>query len=85
MFTTLKEFILNTPEIISRIFIAVKVLFYTVLCSEFLGLAGLMAFLVYDNSETVVYMFLSAIAKVMNPIVTVFYKEHDYEAVEYII
>lgn len=76
---------MNTPEIISRIFITAKVLFYTVLCSEYIGVAGLMAFLVYDNSETVVYMFLSAIAKVMSPIVTVFYKEMDYEAVEYII
>lgn len=81
----MKEFILNTPEIISRIFLTAKVLFYTYLCSEFLGLAGLIAFLVYDNSETVVYMFLSAIAKVMSPIVAVFYKEKDYEAVEYII
>lgn len=85
IYKTIYEFIMNTPEIISRIFITLKVLFYTVLCSEFLGLAGLMAFLVYDNSETVVYMFLSAIAKVMSPIVTVFYKEKDYEAVEYII
>jgi hypothetical protein len=73
IFSTLKEFLMNTPEIISRIFITVKVLFYTVLCSEYIGIAGLMAFLVYDNSETVVYMFLSAIAKVMSPIVTVFY------------
>ena len=85
IFSTLKEFLMNTPEIISRIFITVKVLFYTVLCSEYIGIAGLMAFLVYDNSETVVYMFLSAIAKVMSPIVTVFYKEMDYEAVEYVI
>ena len=85
IFTTMKEFILNTPEIISRIFLTAKVLFYTYLCSEFLGLAGLMAFLVYDNSETVVYMFLSAIAKVMSPIVAVFFKEKDYEAVEFII
>ena len=30
-------------------------------------------------------MFLSVIAKVMSPIVTVFYKEMDYEAVEYVI
>ena len=29
-------------------------------------------------------MFLSAIAKVMSPIVAVFYKEKNYEAVEYI-
>ena len=85
IFSTLKEFLMNTPEIISRIFITVKVLFYTVLCSEYIGIAGLMAFLVYDNSETVVYMFLSVIAKVMSPIVTVFYKEMDYEAVEYVI
>lgn len=85
IFSTMKEFILNTPEIISRIFITLKVMFYTILCSEYLGLAGLMAYLVYDNSETVVYMFLSAIAKVMSPIVAVFYKEKDYEAVEYII
>ena len=85
IYKTVYEFIMNTPEMISRIFITVKVLFYTVLCSEFLGTAGLMAYLVYDNSETVVYMFLSAIAKVMSPIVTVFYKEKDYEAVSYII
>lgn len=44
-----------------------------------------MAFLVYDNSESLVYMFLSAIGKVMSPIVAVFYKEKDYEAVEYIV
>ena len=79
------EFLKNTPEIISRIFITFKVLFYSVLCADFLGIAGLMAFLVYDNSETVVYMFVSAIAKVMTPIVAVFYKEKDYGAVEYIV
>ncbi|WP_292877367.1 MATE family efflux transporter [Methanobrevibacter sp.] len=45
------EFLKNTPEIISRIFINFKVLFYSVLCADFLGIAGLMAFLVYDNSE----------------------------------
>lgn len=82
---TFFEFISNTPEIISRIFLSVKVMFFTILCSEFLGIAGLMAFLVYDNSESLVYMFLSAIGKVMSPIVAVFYKEKDYEAVEYIV
>lgn len=85
IYKTVYEFMMNTPEIISRIFITIKTIFYTVICSEFIGVAGLMAYLVYDNSETVVYMFLSAIAKVMSPIVTVFYKEKDYEAVEYII
>lgn len=84
-FSTLIEFIKNTPEIISRTFLSAKVVFFTYLSSQFLGIAGLMALLIYDNSETLVYMFLSAIGKVMSPIVAVFYKEKDYEAVEYII
>ena len=49
------------------------------------GVAGLVAFLVYDNSETFVYMFLSGIMKTMSPIVTVLHKERDAEAVRYII
>lgn len=79
------EFVLNTPEIISRLFLTLKIGFYTVLASTFFGSAGLMAFLVYDNSETVVYMFVFAIGKVMSPIVAVFYKEKDYESVEFIV
>lgn len=79
------EFVLNTPEIISRLFLTLKIGFYTVLASTFFGSAGLMAFLVYDNSETVVYMFVSAIGKVMSPIVAVFYKEKDYESVAFIV
>ena len=57
----------------------------TYLCSTYYGVAGLLAFLVYDNSESFIYMFLSGIMKTMSPIVTVLYKEMDYEAVHYII
>ena len=84
-FRTFFEFLRNTPEIISRLFLSIKILFYNILCTHYLGIAGLMAFLVYDNSETLVYMFLSAIGKVMSPIVAVFYKEKDYESVEFIV
>ena len=57
----------------------------TYLCSSYLGVAGLLAFLVYDNSETFVYIFLSGIMKTMSPIVEVLHKERDFEAVQYII
>ena len=57
----------------------------TYLCSTYWGVAGLLAFLVYDNSETFVYIFLSGIMKTMSPIVAVLHKERDYESVKYII
>lgn len=82
---SLKEFVLNTPEVIGKIFFASKMSMLTYLCSTYWGVAGLLAFLIYDNSETFVYMFLSGIMKTMSPIVTVLHKEMDYEAVHYII
>lgn len=85
IFTTLKEILLNTPEVIGKIFFVAKITVLTYLSATYLGAAGLIAFLVYDNSETFVYMFLSGIMKTMSPIVTVFYKETDYDAVIYVI
>ena len=82
---SVKEFILNTPEVIGKIFFAVKMSLITYLCSSSYGVAGLLAFLVYDNSESFVYIFLSGIMKTMSPIVTVFHKEKDAAAVRYII
>lgn len=82
---SIKEFVLNTPEVIGKVFFVVKTSLLTYLCSTYLGVAGLVAFLVYDNSETFVYMFLSGIMKTMSPIVTVLHKERDAEAVRYII
>lgn len=82
---SVKEFILNTPEVIGKIFFATKMSLLTYLCSTYWGVAGLVAFLVYDNSETFVYIFLSGVMKTMSPIVTVLHKEKDYEAVRYII
>ena len=81
----IKEIILNTPEVIGKIFFAMKMSLLTYLCSTYWGVAGLLAFLVYDNSESFVYMFLSGIMKTMSPIVTVLHKEMDYEAVQYVI
>ncbi|WP_407376884.1 MATE family efflux transporter [Methanobrevibacter sp.] len=77
--------ILNTPEVAGKIFFSSQIAILTYLCSTYYGAAGLIAFLVYDNSETLVYMALSGIMKTMSPIVTVFHKEMDYKAVEYII
>lgn len=82
---SLKEFLLNTPEVIGKVFFVVKTSLLTYLCSTYFGVAGLVAFLIYDNSETFVYMFLSGIMKTMSPIVTVLHKEKDATAVRYII
>ena len=82
---SIKEIVLNTPEVIGKIFFSSKTILLTYLCSTHYGVAGLLAFLVYDNSESVVYMFLSGIMKTMSPIVTVLHKEKDYEAVRYTI
>ena len=82
---SLKDIILNTPEVIGKIFFALKISLLTYLSSTYWGVAGLIAFLIYDNSETVVYIFLSGIMKTMSPIVTVLHKEMDFEAVHYII
>lgn len=82
---SIKDIILNTPEVIGKIFFAIKLSLLTYLCSTYWGVAGLLAYLIYDNSDTIVYMFLSGIMKTMSPIVTVLYKEKDFEAVHYII
>lgn len=80
-----KTILLNTPEVVGKIFFSIQMAVFTYLCSTYYGAAGLLAFLVYDNSETFVYIVLSGIMKAMSPIVAVFYKEMDFKAVQYII
>ena len=82
---SIKEIVLNTPEVTGKIFFGSRMVIYTYMCSTYYGAAGLLAYLVYDNSETFVYIALSAIMKTMSPIVAVFYKEMDYRAVQYIV
>ena len=80
-----KTILFNTPEVVGKIFFSIQMAVFTYLCSTYYGAAGLIAFLVYDNSETFVYIVLSGIMKAMSPIVAVFYKEMDFKAVQYII
>ena len=80
-----KKIVLNTPEVVGKIFFSTQMAVFSYLCSTYYGAAGLLAFLVYDNSETFVYIVLSGIMKAMSPIVAVFYKEMDFKAVQYII
>lgn len=82
---SIKDFIINTPEVSGKIFFSTQIAVLTYLCSTYYGAAGLLAFLVYDNSETFVYIVLSGVMKTMSPIVTIFYKEMDFKAVQYII
>ena len=85
VFNSLKNIMLNTPEVVGKIFFSIQMAVFTYLCSTYYGAAGLLAFLVYDNSETFVYIVLSGIMKALTPIVAVFYKEMDFKAVKYII
>jgi len=80
-----KTMVFNTPEVIGKVFFSTQMAVFTYLCSTYYGAAGLLAFLVYDNSETFVYIVLSGIMKAMSPIVAVFYKEMDFKAVQYIV
>ena len=82
---SLKNIMLNTPEVVGKVFFSIQMAVFTYLCSTYYGAAGLLAFLVYDNSETFVYIVLSGIMKALTPIVAVFYKEMDFKAVQYII
>lgn len=82
---SLKTILFNTPEVVGKVFFSIQMAVFTYLCSTYYGAAGLIAFLVYDNSETFVYIVLSGVMKAMSPIVAVFYKEMDFKAVQYII
>ncbi|WP_461463951.1 MATE family efflux transporter, partial [Methanobrevibacter sp.] len=73
----------KTPELVGRILIVLKTTVIVYLCGTYLGDAGLLAFLIYDNLETILYMFVSGIIKTISPFLTVFYNEKDYPSVEY--
>lgn len=73
-----------TPELVARIFLAIKTAVLVYLCATYLGDVGLLAFLVYDNVETLVYLFVSGMTKTVSPFQTLFYNEYDYPSVEYI-
>lgn len=72
-----------TPELIGRVLLAIKTTVLVYLCVTYLGPAGLLAFLAYDNVETLVYLFVSGVIKTASPFITLFYNEQDYPSVEY--
>ena len=75
----------STPEVIGRICFTVKTLVIFELCATFLGGAGLLAYLVYDNVETVIYLFIAGIINTADPIITLFYNEKDYPIIKFIM
>ena len=74
----------QTPDLIGRVLIVIKTSVIIYLCATFLGGTGLLAFLVYDNIETIIYLFVSGMNKTISPFLTLFYNEQDYPSVEYI-
>lgn len=82
---SLMKIITNTPETVGTVLYFFKIGIYTFLCSTYYGSVGLLAFLIYDSSEGLIYIFLSGIIRTVSPIVAIFYKEKDYNAVAYIV
>ena len=86
-FKQLSQFIITalhaTPELIGRVFLAIKTTALVYLSVTYLGPAGILAFLAYDNIETLVYLFVSGVIKTVSPFITLFYNEQDYPSVEY--
>ena len=74
----------STPELVSRVFNTIKTAVIVYLCARFLGDVGLLAFLVYDNAETIVYLVVSGITKTVSPFITLFYNEYDFPSVDFI-
>ncbi len=74
----------KTPEFIGRIAMVIKTTVVVYLCATYLGHLGLLVFLIYDNIDTIYYMFVSGIIKTISPFITLFYNEKDYPSVEYI-
>ncbi len=82
--TLIKNIVLNTPEIIGKTFVSTQILIINGLLLTYDGPVGLIAYTIYDNSETIVYMFLSGISKTITPIIALFYKEDDFDAVDFV-
>ena len=74
-----------TPELVARVLLAIKTTALVYLCVTYLGSVGLLAFLVYDNLETLIYLFVSGMTKTISPFITLFYNEKDYPSVKYIM
>ena len=57
-----------TPELVARIFLALKTALFVYLCATLLGDIGLFAFLIYDNIETLVFFICFGIYKNSFPV-----------------
>lgn len=86
-FKELNKFRINalhkTPEFVGRIAMAIKTSVIVYLCATYLGHIGLLAFLIYENIDTLIYMLVSGITKTISPFLTLFYNEKDYPSVKY--
>ena len=69
----------------TQLYFTFKAFIYNTLITIFIGEAGLVAFGICDNSLFILYMFLIGAAQTMSPIVSVYFKEEDYEGVQFIV
>lgn len=69
----------------TQLYFTFKAYIYNTLITLFIGEAGLVAFGICDNSLFILYMFLIGAAQTMSPIVSVYFKEEDYQGVNFIV
>ena len=69
----------------TQLYLTIKVFVINSLIIFYIGQSGLAAFNICYNSLFILYMFLIGTAQTMSPIVSVYYKEEDYQSVKFIL
>ena len=73
------------PSSSTQLYFTLKIYFYNVLITLFVGETGIAAFSICDNSTFILYMFLIGASQTMSSLVSVYFKEEDYSSVSYIV
>ena len=73
------------PSSSTQLYFTLKIYFYNVLITFFVGETGIAAFSICDNSTFILYMFLIGASQTMSSLVSVYFKEEDYSSVSYIV
>ena len=85
-FTFLKKIVTSGFSSAStQLYLTLKLLVINFLVGLYIGKAGVVAFGICYNSLFILYIFLIGTSQTMSPIVSVYFKEEDYSAVNYIV
>ena len=69
----------------TQLFFTVQLIIYNAVIGVVLGKFGLTAYSVCRSCSFIIYIFLIGASQTMSPIVSVYYQEEDYPAVDYVV